>query len=113
MNLFLMFTGIVFWFAIVIAIGTWLTCISIDAITHRMNNTKAGISKEVYSELGSEISKNAYWVSGKTFENIHPYVLLTYIGEEIKNCGYFVWTMSKRQNIVNKSEEYKKSYEKN
>jgi len=113
MNLFFMLTGIIFWLIAVAIIGTWLISLLLEVINHRLSNTEARITKRTQHEVGSEMSKNAYWVSGEAFEDIHPYVLLEYIGDQIKDCGYFVWTMSKRQDILNKSKEYKKTYAKN
>ena len=107
-----MITGIVFWAFVILIILTWLISILIDVVNHRLSNTESRIRDRAHLDVGSDMSKNAYWVSGKGFEDIHPYILLTYIGDQIKDCGYFVWTMSKRQDIMNKSKEYKKSYEK-
>jgi len=80
-----------------------------DLIKSKLKSKADLAEGAAYSDIGRAIFSNAYWLGGDEYKDIHPYVLMKYLGEEIRDHGYFTWTIQKRAEVVSRSSLYNRS----
>jgi len=111
MDAFMQISGIIFWLLLLITTLTYLICVILEKLNDRSNKNKEEQQRKYRSDLGKELINTAYWFYGAEYENIHPYVLMTVMGELIRDPTGHVDMPTLRNRCLEKSQKYKEEYD--